>query len=442
MAYRTGSGIALGAVVTAMILAIGCTVDFGKGAGLPDAAPVDAAAPDAQSDGAVIDAAPLDAGPPDAAQMDATVTCGDGVLDPSEQCDDGMNNSDTAPNACRNNCWLPWCGDGVVDTAEQCDDGVGGNSDTAPNACRTTCVVSHCGDSVVDTGEQCDDGNSVSTDACRNNCVSAVCGDGLVWSGQEACDDGNTTAGDGCGPTCSVESLPDLRWLSSVSSGWSTPWLITYAGQIHAPTTPIRAAIALEAVGRVMLFTQSTYHLLRIPQLTWADSGTIAGDFDFMPAAGPTGGYGLQGAGLTSGITLVSGHWAYVYDYTHSNGNITFVVSDDIDTNQDWSTPEAPNPNLLTAMYLDLTDFHGWVNDSLFTACGTGPGSVVGYAVSLTSTQLHLQEIGNCFDFYDVMGFSAFPPYGNSVSGRPTLSQIAGTFYFDSTNTLYVVSQP
>ena len=50
--------------------------------------------------------------------------CGDGVLDPDEECDDGENNSDTLGNACRLNCTLPYCGDGIWDDlSEECDDG-------------------------------------------------------------------------------------------------------------------------------------------------------------------------------------------------------------------------------------------------------------------------------------------------------------------------------
>lgn len=43
--------------------------------------------------------------------------CGDGTIDPGEECDDGALNSDTTPDACRTNCQLPSCGDGVEDTA-------------------------------------------------------------------------------------------------------------------------------------------------------------------------------------------------------------------------------------------------------------------------------------------------------------------------------------
>lgn len=53
---------------------------------------------------------------------DAPRSCGDGVLDADEACDDGAANSDADPDACRTDCLAAGCGDGVIDAAEACDD--------------------------------------------------------------------------------------------------------------------------------------------------------------------------------------------------------------------------------------------------------------------------------------------------------------------------------
>jgi hypothetical protein len=42
--------------------------------------------------------------------------CGDGNVDPGEECDGGEANSDVDADACRSDCTLPRCGDGVPDT--------------------------------------------------------------------------------------------------------------------------------------------------------------------------------------------------------------------------------------------------------------------------------------------------------------------------------------
>lgn len=133
--------------------------------------------------------------------------CGDGVLDNTEQCDDGEQNSDLNPDACRTTCQHASCGDGVVDpgNSESCDEGLL-NSDSIPDACRTTCESAHCGDGVVDVTEECDDNNTSAGDGCGLTCLHEACGNGYV-DFNEQCDDGNSTAGDGCSPNCMSENF-------------------------------------------------------------------------------------------------------------------------------------------------------------------------------------------------------------------------------------------
>ena len=129
--------------------------------------------------------------------------CGDGYVQPGEACDDG-NTDDN--DACTGTCALPTCGDGVLQDGEDCDDGNQNDNDD----CLTTCVAASCGDGVVETGvEECDDGNGVNTDACLNACTAAVCGDSVIQAGVEACDDGNTDETDGCKSDCSTGECGD-----------------------------------------------------------------------------------------------------------------------------------------------------------------------------------------------------------------------------------------
>ncbi|HET8936783.1 MAG TPA: hypothetical protein VFN67_25240 [Polyangiales bacterium] len=117
--------------------------------------------------------------------------CGDGVHDDGEACDDGMDNSNVHQNACRKNCKHASCGDGVHDDGEACDDGTK-NDDKARDACRSDCRAAHCGDGVIDALEQCDDGaknDDMRADACRKDCRAPRCGDGVVDRGEQ-CDQG------------------------------------------------------------------------------------------------------------------------------------------------------------------------------------------------------------------------------------------------------------
>jgi len=128
--------------------------------------------------------------------------CGNGVLEPGEECDDGnLVNRDGCSSACK----LPACGDGYLDLGEQCDDGNLVDGDGCSSTCQVETLAT-CGDGVVQAGEQCDDGNQSNNDACLNNCQLASCGDGFVQAGVEQCDDGNKVNGDGCSSTCMVEA--------------------------------------------------------------------------------------------------------------------------------------------------------------------------------------------------------------------------------------------
>ena len=197
--------------------------------------------PDSCGDGVVDPGEQCDLGPQNAADGQCTpdctiAACGDGYLySDFEECDDG-NTVDT--DACVGNCELAVCGDGYVQAGvEDCDDG---NDDDA-DGCTSSCTPGICGDGIEQAGEQCDDGNTDTTDACpacqlafcgdgyiqadvetcddgntESNdactspfCEPAACGDGIVWEGMEACDDGNDVDGDACTNACTVAVCGD-----------------------------------------------------------------------------------------------------------------------------------------------------------------------------------------------------------------------------------------
>ena len=127
------------------------------------------------------------------------VNCGNGILDPEEQCDDfNRAAGDGCGSLCQIECYWS-CG-----------------SCGPPGPCVITPV---CGDGLVDSPEACDDGNRAGGDGCAADCATIelgwrcpvggrrcvpTCGDGHVV-GPEACDDLNTLAGDGCSDVCLVE---------------------------------------------------------------------------------------------------------------------------------------------------------------------------------------------------------------------------------------------
>jgi len=139
---------------------------------------------------------PVDAGASDTGIDGGPVgCCGNGILDPGEQCDDGnTNNGDGCSATCQIEtgwqCPAPGqvcmpcgtnacdagpaghCGDGIVQTGEECDCGDGTipvprgcpgvNNDNTYGGCTTKCTRGpRCGDGIVQTnyGEQCDLGS-------------------------------------------------------------------------------------------------------------------------------------------------------------------------------------------------------------------------------------------------------------------------------------------
>jgi cysteine-rich repeat protein len=130
-------------------------------------------------------------------------TCGDGVVDPGEQCDLGPANADGGQ--CTSVCTIATCGDGFVyEGFEECDDGNNSNTDE----CLNTCKLATCGDGYVYEGvEECDDGNDDETDGCTSACLPAVCGDGILQAGEQ-CDDGNDDTTDDC-PACQLAYCGD-----------------------------------------------------------------------------------------------------------------------------------------------------------------------------------------------------------------------------------------
>jgi cysteine-rich repeat protein len=130
------------------------------------------------------------------------------------------------------------CGNGKLDPGEQCDDANKVQGDGCSAICQIECfescgscgtggpcvITPPCGNGWLDMGEACDDANNVAGDGCAADCsaiepgwrcpamgrrCAPICGDGRIVF-PETCDDSNTIAGDGCGATCVLEPSADL----------------------------------------------------------------------------------------------------------------------------------------------------------------------------------------------------------------------------------------
>ena len=99
--------------------------------------------------------------------------CGDGVVQQllGEQCEQATFDSSLPYSCVRCRFISTTCGDGKVDPGEECDNGAD-NSNNANASCREDCSLSRCGDGILDNVELCDDGNRVSGDGCDRYCIT------------------------------------------------------------------------------------------------------------------------------------------------------------------------------------------------------------------------------------------------------------------------------
>ncbi len=123
------------------------------------------------------------------------------------------------------------CGDGIIERSEQCDDGNTDSGDGCSASCQIEanyscptenqpCInLAVCGNGILTSDETCDDGNTDGGDGCSGDCQSIEsgwicpvpgracipdCGDSVI-TGSENCDDGNSDSKDGCSSTCQTE---------------------------------------------------------------------------------------------------------------------------------------------------------------------------------------------------------------------------------------------
>jgi cysteine-rich repeat protein len=138
--------------------------------------------------------------------------CGNGRIDPGEQCDDGTI---TGLGSCSSTCQLEFCGNGIIDPGEVCD--LGSNNGKCLG-CSSDCKSNEsCGNNIVDPecGEVCDNGPNPQNlcNGCSSNCKSdQECGNDIV----------DTECGEVCdppGPNCS----PDCRSTLMCGNGIINP---------------------------------------------------------------------------------------------------------------------------------------------------------------------------------------------------------------------------
>jgi cysteine-rich repeat protein len=131
--------------------------------------------------------------------VDAPCPCADGwtccvatnrCLAAGSICPGGGDAQSNPADGCDGNCPVATCGNGVIETGEECDDG------KETSSCNATCTSTRCGDGIINhaAGEECDVLGGADTTACNGRvavlgCRLSTCGDGYVNAAAgETCD--------------------------------------------------------------------------------------------------------------------------------------------------------------------------------------------------------------------------------------------------------------
>jgi cysteine-rich repeat protein len=165
--------------------------------------------------------------------------CGNGILEPPEECDDSnRRDDDGCSSVCRSEIGV--CGDGKVQEllGEQCE-AISHDAGLPYDCVQCRFFSRLCGNGSIDAGEECDKGanNSDNPNAtCRADCSYPRCGDSIIdTSFNEECDDGNRVSNDGCDRFCEKET------------GTKTPTQIAFTPttlkkSLGTPNTPLTPA--------------------------------------------------------------------------------------------------------------------------------------------------------------------------------------------------------
>jgi hypothetical protein len=92
-----------------------------------------------------------------------------------------------------------------------------------------------------------------------------------------------------------------------------------------------------------------------------------------------------------------------------------------------WRSPLAPSRSDIRAEWLDIDNADDWAVGSPRDLCGASATSIGPYTADLTSTHVHLNDAGSCFEFFERASYGSIVPF--SRAGAPPASGVQAAFY-------------
>ena len=177
---------------------------------------------------------------------DPPANCGDGIVDPDEECDLGDENSNTGQ--CTEACTIATCGDGYVyEGFEECDDGNNINTDECVTPAALLAVLRR---RLRPRGRRgcATTATTTNTDGCLDTCDARRAAATASFSRASSCDDGNDD-----GRRRLLDTLPVARFAVTASStptsrSATTATSTTTTSASRTPVRPSRPAATASCV--------------------------------------------------------------------------------------------------------------------------------------------------------------------------------------------------
>ena len=264
----------------------------------------------------------------------------------------------------------PSCGDAILDPGEECDQGAAHNDDQG--ACTLTCKLAKCGDHLIWAGkEDCDNGpnnNDVLYGGCTTQCkYGPRCGDAKVQDLEE-CDLGpdngtgefspdSVPCDDGCRFAAKLVFLSSLTYMGGVLDGAkgaheNCQKVAGMAGLDNAPNFKAWLSDAL--------FTPANVEkgFTKIPGTPYVrpDGVRIADDWNDLILNGPDNGITVT----ETGESLLG---AYVWTATAPNGEL----AQDTLTCKGWTSLQAADKGNMGISGVDKMQQQAWIEGDHWT---------------------------------------------------------------------------
>lgn len=204
-------------------------------------------------------------------------------------------------------------------------------------------------------------------------------------------------------------------------------------GGLFAPQETIQAAFDVADRDEGWVLTGTSYHVLDLNTLTWKKMGPRS-EFDNLGGSKVIAAYSVndgEGGNQPDGqdnVTLHTSTSILVYDISLATGNITYL-NELACCDEQWNGPDSPDLADVRASWLDLQNEDKWLDTPVGDCGGLPPDSPIDWYLGvITNSQVHISEIGNCFEFKDSMPFNQYPPF--TYDGAPDDPTVIGAAYY------------